>query len=811
MFIDKNKQNQIKADSAPPSSVRYEKLSNGASQGKTAPGFLDYFNLKTIILIALIVILSAGAILYFVFSRGEKNVKTGGQTSTSTEEQAGDNEQGASRLPGAWEGNGAAGNGNGGGDEIQAETLAFGDFYEKEDDNFEFKPAGLGLPINVKSDVTNYYDISRKINLDPYIDQLNKNGFAVIANPFADQADNFYGAYDLLIKKEAPVFVTGDFLIYYYQNILKSAYKEIEKNIFYREVWQINKSLYETANGKYMEMRRKAGVVNSPLLEGKRLEAAYFAVVLELLKPKSEQISEETYSIDKFNKQEASEFEFNLPDYLEEDARKEVDLITKAGGTAKSKIFLYNRDYKEFAAPEEYKSNAKLYNYYLAFRWMNSVFPLYYQDGACPQGEASQECLLDRNDWLINMIAACSIARDFSDNQEFKNNWAKIYKIISFFSGLSRDLTYLHYNSALIELFGKDYKIDEMFSSDNPQRDDNALKLREKIVEYEFLGIEGGIDRADNSAKPLLGMRLLQKPYWPDDYIFSRLTSPNAASYAGQAAELKNKSNNITYCNAKAPYRCRGIGLDVVNLIYSIPESNGYFKENTNYQNYAGQAAALRSQLDNFNIDSWHNNNYWATLSIAKPYLESTDSSARPIFIDNAGWKEKNINTVLGAWVNMQLPVEIFESGIVEDNKFGVVIGDYDYIEPDLVLINELIANAKMLSRIFLELKVLNDKDFAYIKLTDLTAELASVKYLIKKELNNEILDYDDRRFVYNLTKKFIVKESAEKSMELKFADGSIMESVKGVKLLMVVYNLGDKKFFAVGPIFNYKEELKKK
>lgn len=795
MFIDKNKQNQIKVDN---------NFSVPQNQNRAAWSFWDYFNLKTILIITLIIILSAGAILYFVFSRGNKESGNGGQISTSTKEQN-NNQQGASRLPGAWEGGGANGNGNGDGDEIQAETLAFGDFYEKEDDNFEFKPAGLGLPINIKTDVTNYYDISRKINLDPYIGQLNKNGFAVLDNPFADQADDFYAVYDLLIKKEAPVFVTGDFLIYYYQNILKSAYKEIEKNIFYREVWQINKSLYETANAKYMGMRRKAGMVNSPLLEGKRLEAAYFAVVLELLKPKSEQISEEAYNADKFNKKEALEFEFNLPDYLEEDVKNEVDLIAKAAAAAKSKIFLYDRDYKEFAVPEEYKSNAKLFNYYLAFRWINSIFPLYYQNGDC------QECSLDKNDWLINMIAACSIARDFSDNQEFKNNWAKIYKIISFFSGLSRDLTYLHYNSALAELFGKDYKIDDIFSSDNPQRDDNAIKLRDKIAEYEFLGIEGGMDRADNSAKPLLGMRLLQKPYWPDNYIFSRLTSPNVVSYAGQAAEMKNKSDNITYCNAKAPYRCRGIGLDVVNLIYPIPESNGYFKENANYQNYAGQAAALRSQLDNFNIDSWHNNNYWTTLSISKPYLESTNPSVRPIFIDNAGWKEKNINTVLASWVNMQLPVEIFESGIVEDNKFGVVIGDYDYIEPDLVLINELIANAKMLSRIFLELKVLNDKDFAYTKLADLTAELASVRYIIKKELNNEILDYDDRRFIYNLTKKFIVKESAGKSMELKFADGGIIESVKGVKLLIVVYNLGDKKFFAVGPIFNYKEELKKK
>ena len=790
MFINKEKQEQEEIKP----SQSYTSLDQGESKK-------PFFYNKEILAVILVAVLAVGGFFYFMYFKKSKLWPA----KPPTDQTADDQGSGGGNLPGGLGNNGGV-NGNGlTGDELKAENLTFAQFYQKiEDDDFDPQPKSLDLPINVKIDVANYYDISRKINMDPYIDKLNNDGFAVLDNPMTTEADNFYSAYNSLSEKEIPILITSDFLIYYYQNTLKDVFKEIEKDVFFEDLWQINKNFYKMADGKYRERHKRVGLVNDPILEGLRLETAYFAVALNLLKPKPDQITQEVSSDVKFTQKEAADFEFNLPVYLQEDVVKEIGLIAGALHSAKSPTLLYNRNYKEFIVPEEYKSNAKLHNYFLASKWLNSVFPLYYKSDSCP------DCLLDKDDWLINMIAACSIAKDFSQTQELKNKWAKIYKIISFFSGLRRDLTYLHYQDSLIDLFGADYKIDEIFSQENASREDNLLKLQDRIAKYEFSEIEGSIER-DDSTKPILGLRVLQESYWPNDYIFRQLIYPNVALYLGETKKRKSKSNLITQCLREAlNNRCQGIGLDVINLIYPIPESNNYFQENTNYQNYDNQAILLRNQLDNFNFDSWHNNNFWITLSIADLFLNSTHSS-RPDFIGNNNWQEKNINTVLGSWVNLQLPADKLAGTRKEGSSSSLTIAtagnDYDYIEQDLVIVNELIANTKMLSQMLQALKVV--KDYEYSKLNRLARELDDVKKLIKKELNNEILNFDDIQIISNLTKQFVVAEKSEKSIKLEFKNSSQIttESINGVKLLIIVYNRDDKKVFAVGPVFNYQEK----
>ncbi len=803
MFIDKKKSSAASTDAkaladkeaveSKQEEIRPSQQYDSLDQGENKKPF--FYN-KEILAAILIAVLVLGGFFYFVYFKKPKP----DQENPPADQTAGDEKPGGGILPGGFGGNGGI-NGNGAGDELKAEDLTFAQFYQKIEDDFNPQPKNLGLPINIKTDVANYYDISRKINLDSYIDGLNNNGFAVLNNPMPAEADNFYSAYDSLNKKEIPILITNDFLIYYYQNTLKDVFKEIEKDVFFEDLWQINKNFYKIADGKYRERKKQVGVANDPILEGLRLETAYFAVALELLKPKPDQITQEVNSDTQFTKKETVDFEFNLPAYLQEDAVKEIGLIAGALRLTKSPALLYNRNYKEFIVPDEYKSDAKLNNYFLASRWLNSVFPLYYKSDSCP------DCLLDKDDWLINMFAACSIAKDFSQEQELKNKWAKIYKIISFFTGLKRDLTYLHYQDSLINLFGADYKIDNIFAQENTSREGDLLKLQEEIAKYRFSEIEGSIER-NGSTKPILGLRVLQESYLANDYIFSRLTYPNVALYLGDA-ETKDVRDLKTYClKEESHYRCQGIGLDVVNLIYSIPESNNYFKENINYQNYNNQVSALKNQLDNFNLDSWHNNNFWVTLNIVDLFLNSTHS-ARPVFIGNSNWQEKNINTVLGSLVNLQLPADKL-AGASEEGASGLAIAtvgnDYNYIELDLIIVNELIANTKMLSQMLQALKIV--QDYEYSKLNRLARELEDVKKVIKKELNNEVLNFDDISIISNLTKQFVVAGKSEKSVELRFKNYSkvITESIDGVKFLIIVYNRDDKKVFAVGPVFNYQE-----
>ncbi len=115
--------------------------------------------------------------------------------------------------------------------DVKAENLAFGQFYKKEDINIKPEISKFDLPINVKTDVSNYHEVYRKINLDQYIGDLNKNGFSIIGNPYKNEANDFYSAYKIINKNNLPLLVTDDFIIYYYQNFIK--------NIFNADILQI--------------------------------------------------------------------------------------------------------------------------------------------------------------------------------------------------------------------------------------------------------------------------------------------------------------------------------------------------------------------------------------------------------------------------------------------------------------------------------------------------------------------------------------------------------------------------------------------
>jgi hypothetical protein len=686
---------------------------------------------------------------------------------------------------------------------IKAEDLTFGSFYKKPNDNFVPSIKNYTLPINIKKDVTNYFEVSRKINLDSYLANLNSQGFAIMDNPSNKDVSEFYSSYRFFIEKDLPIVLTTDFLYYYYQNTLKQIHKDIQKTIFYDNLWDVNKKMYDIAHTRYNQRLAKVGQTNDPILEAERLEAAYFAVSLNLLIPSQIQINKQTELADsnKFTEQEASNYYFDLPEYLKTDVLKEVELIKKGQDEIKSPVLLYQKDYKYYIVPAEYKENAKLNNFYLTLKWFNSVFPLYYRSTDC------EDCILDKDDWLINMMAANLIAKDFSDNQEIKNEWATIYKFISFFSGLRQDLTYLQYIESINNIFGKDYEMENIFSPNNPNREDDLRKLQEKIISYNFSSIEGEIMRDLPNARKFIGMRLLQEDYWPNDYIFRQLVGEDM---------LVDKTKEIVYtsCPAKKDnklIRCRGFGLDIVNLLKSENNAleNKYFIKNTNYTNYNRQKDILEKELDGFNVNTWNNNVYWVTLNINKKLL-SYDRSKLPIFMNNNKWFDlKDTNTSLGSWVNLHLPGDKL---IPYSEKVGSSLGtisrdeNSNYVEPNVEFIEELIAKNQMLMEM-LKALITKKTSTAFVDLGSLDDKLSKILKIAKKELSNEKLTDDDYRIINDLIKSYTIANKQNKTFAFDVKGIKNIESIEGVKFVVLVFEKEGKKILAFGPIFNYQEK----
>jgi len=685
---------------------------------------------------------------------------------------------------------------------LAIEYLSFADFYKAPDDTITSKVNDYKLPLNIKIDVMNYYDVSRKLSLDSALNDLNRQGFALLDNPWVREAPDFYSVYSSLDTKQLPLLVTSDFLIYYYQNILKKIFKDVEEKVFYDNLWDINKELYTAAKTRYEKHLAAIGNINDSILEGERLETAFFAVALELLKPTPEQLvgNNSAVGMEAFTAAEAERFYFITPPYLRDDVLAEVKLIRGATGQLKSPVMLYHRDYREFFVPSDYKYKAKLNNFYLTTAWLNSVFPLNYRSQNCPT------CLLDASDWRINLIAASFIALDFSELPDLKNKWARIYKIMSFFKGLREDLDYVHYRDFLSAVFGKDYKIEELFGDANKNAAANLEKLRVQALAHDFAEISGALSKTDVTLKPYLGFKLLAESYWPNNYIFSHLTFPALGAFKGTTT----LSTNITACPVKNVLsRCNGFALDAVNLIYPIANSN-YFAENTNYIGYSHAVSDLQAEMVKNNI--WHFNNYWANLSLIKALLTMPKENL-PIFARSSAWQDKSLMTAAAAWINLQLPLDKFSttqavnsSGLNNTARWN----ENSYVEPNLQLINELLANASMLTQMFSALQLDAEVRVALRDVKNFSGSLEEMKAIVEKELAGEELNAADNEAIANFTKQLKTEAVPvkEKQLVLKLPSlkNELKEDLSRLKLLIIVHQVGENKVFSVGPVWDYQE-----
>jgi hypothetical protein len=752
------------------------------------------------IILALIVVIAAIAAIFLFISKPEflykpknpdnnpnKNGQTGylpGQTGTTS-------------LNGF--------NNDGSRENLQAELIGFGDYYKEPVVDELSAYSGYDLPLDIKNDVRNYFYITRKFNLDNYIKELNQNGFVVIDNPFSTQANDFYSLYRLLAQKEMPSVLSSDLILYYFQNELKNVYQEIEKNVFYDNLWKVYKEIYDVALARYKNRVSELGVANDTILEAQRQEVSYLAVMLYILKPTETQVSKQGSLLDsnKFNETEAFEYNFTMPDDIKLDAEKEINYLRESARTLKSPTFLRQIDYRNYRIPEHYTGNAKLNNFYLAIKWLQTPWPLYYQSEECP------DCELDYRDWLINMSAAGYLANDLGYDQDLKNRWATIYKFVAYFTGLEKDLTYLDYLSAYREVFGDNYNIEVIFSDNNEDRQTQTDLIQEKLANISLKSLHGGKKR-DQSEYRLIGMRLLQDFYWPNNYLLNELVGREFTADNDKLPLVISQRFACPGKTIKDSYRCHGTGFDVVNILKdyeTLPKKYAYNNEFANYQN---KILELKSDLSHFNNYQWHESVYWTTLNIISQYLDY-DNKLYPSYNLSPAWHvERDINTVLGAWVNLHTPADIIEYKTeqkLETFNMGAGCDQYNTIEVRPDLINILISKTDMLIDILADLGVTKKTSVAAIQLREMSSALFSLKDIMLKVQSKENLDADDCKTLKNFSNQYQLLNTAKKNFTINFKDNyRLNASNNGNKLMLLIYEAQGDTVIGFSPIFNYQE-----
>ncbi|RJR31647.1 DUF3160 domain-containing protein [Candidatus Parcubacteria bacterium] len=701
------------------------------------------------------------------------------------------------------------GAGNGNGEVVPKERKMFADYYEMEKLYFSPGTAVYQVPLNIKTDVINYRDMSRKLNLDPIQNNLENYGFTVIPYPF-EQNDNFEQIYETLNENEIPVFVTADTISY--ANLLQQQilFKEIEQDVFYSSMWRVTKRLYERSRSRFDRQRQGQSIASNVMLEAARTETAFFAAVLEILRPKQNQIKEEwvTSGLGKkyFSELESSYFTFEMPELLKNQINNEISLINKHNSITKSPIFLYPIDYSKFSPSSAYSSSEKLKNYSLAAKLYSEILlPLYSVDDSCPQ------CLLDTDDQRILFVASNLIAQDFRDDKESRNEWLKIYKTLSFFKGLEYDFTYLHYLDALISLFGEEFDAEKLFSPDNPEFERNVYLVQNKLETYTSMEIEGS-----QKEKHKKGLKLLRSPFSAENYLFVNLITPAVSDYLGDAGD-KNLPKTACLLDSKT-VRCLPRTLDILSLLGSQESSQIISAEKDDlYSGYDEILAQLKNKISTFDKYTWYGNIFWTTLKDINPYLNLNDSGY-PTFMSNSLWQKKNLNMVLASRLALRKDVSInFENKKTDPNKMLATESDYGFLEPAPEFYNNLIAENKMIKNAFIDLEIIPKND-PIIERLDNNIEVLSQSLIISlKELENIPLDDEEKLFINEFYKQLNLLSGnlTPGSLSLKFSAISftspegkkLQEEISGANLILAIYQTPNgEKVLIAGPVFNYYE-----
>lgn len=671
---------------------------------------------------------------------------------------------------------------------------SFSKYYSKENLHFEAAVPTYSLPLQA-SKIVNYDDFIQKIPLTKESrDLLYKNGFTVIEN---GTTENQFIAGQTLINEtyrdlkvaDVPIFITSDSLLHLYHIQFDETLKRVEEEEFYDDLWKLDKALLEASIEDY---NRASGAEK----EAARRNVAYFAVALSLLEPKPEQIQkEEEYAYGDVDmsllpEDVAKQYQFEIPEFVNDDVKSELTLIEAHEGFATSPIFKYQEDYSQYVprghyinsevsqyGPKGHYTNSEiLKNYFKAMMWHGRISMLLQSD-AIPAENSENEA-------KIQTIQALLISDHFDKDINLQTIWDRIYSVTAFYVGFSDDLGPYEYVKALDTVFGNDR---EGVSFDNESL--TALKIELEKYEspkiYSGTGeiIQAGSETENKTLEATKGFRFMGQRYTPDSYILRKLHPP-----------ALNIMDLLSSERAREHLKNQGIS-----------ENEEYKKAHT----------SLEDEFGAFGEEDWNKNLYWAQLYALKSILVSYPEGY-PTFMQTEAWEDKQLNTALASWTELRHDTilyakQMYCTGAPYNPEEKPVQG---YVEPAPEFYARMLALTKMAHTGLAEMKVIDeqsDKDFTTLENTLEKLLEISIKELENKELTEEEYEFI-RNFDQNISPMLenvdIMSQRSILVADVYTSPAGVLEEGTGkLNLIVVAYKQPDGRIvLGAGPVMSYYE-----
>jgi len=683
--------------------------------------------------------------------------------------------------------------------------------YTMESLDITLKVPQYTLPLHT-GQIYNFGDFSSKLPISPgALELLGQNGFVVIQNPFNPAEEYITVPYNTLKQMEIPVFITSDSLLHLYHIQFDETLRQIEEREFYDKIWEISNELLGDSVEKY---HASTGELN----EAAKRNAAYFAVGLELLRPKPDQVQGEcaendwqclTSQTDEyFTPEEKARYTFTIPAFASDIVNEEFALIEAHEGFSESPLFVYSEDYSQYVPRGHYTRSEKLKNYFRAMMWYGRISMLL---------KGCSDCIISEEDARLQTMGASLIASRFAESPDLKDKWDRIYTVTAFYVGLSDDLGPYEYIEALDAVFGSPF-------DPNDLTEETIGELKAKLAEYRSPKIYGGTgaceieppfnpEQADQCLEDTKGFRLMGQRFIPDSYMFQNLVFPYIGPYLGSGEPF---TMEVTQAG---PARAFPRGLDVMALLGS-----GRAREildeldDSNYVNYTIRFNELKEEFDAFTDADWNRNLYWSWLYALKPLLKDF-GEGYPTFMQVQAWQEKELTTALASWAELRHDTILYAKQSYTPEATSMpplekpVVG---YVEPVPEFYNRLLALTTMTTEGLDSMEVLDET--SRYRLQNLEEILERLVEISTQELEDQELSQEDYGFIKDFGEQLngVIAEVEDRAKKTTIVadvhtDGNtrqaLEEGVGYVDMMVVAYMVPDGRILlGAGPVMTYYE-----
>ncbi len=527
--------------------------------------------------------------------------------------------------------------------------------------------------------------------------KLDADGFAVTETGY-DQMFLLYQGIDSSWSDRYP-YITVDSVLHAFHILYDYSLRVAEDRVLIGELQDLTGAMVDHF---YLLLEQAP---TGELAEAIELDLAFYSLLAVLLDP-----------------------EFAVPMEVTDTVGAELASIEAAAGLEESALWPgLKEDFSQYVPRGHYDRTEELGRYFKAMMYAGRMtFHLAY-----PEREDE-----NRVETIAALLQVQAMRQVSADGRVAIDYWDSIYEPTAFFVGKMDELTQYEYAELAAEVYGADLGLlDPAELAEDPLLTDfmerGIEELRDPQITSELIPVAAW---ENDIAK---GYRFMGQRYVPDSYIFEQLVWSEVGTHPDDKRGMPRGLDVFAVMGSERAYQ-------ILDEVY----------DETHYENYEEQHAALAEQFEQITDEEWSQNVYWGWMYALEPMLRG-ESNGGDLLGRSVEWFDRMLDGALGSWAELRHDTILYaeqsytdDDAADDDDDDDPPVEFHGYVDPVPQTWARLASLSRML-REGLTARGLDDPDICS-KLASIEERCLVFRDMAIQELLDQPLDPDEASVFYS-------------------------------------------------------------